>query len=71
MKRKPCPFCGSTNLFGPSMTQPYIKCNDCWTYGPKPMHTLPLNMQWELKLSIMEDSWNQRKGETNDRPDES
>lgn len=64
MELKPCPFCGSTNLQGPTVgSTDYIKCNDCWTYGPKPLVPIPMGTQWEIRLMHFEDAWNRRANE--------
>ena len=69
MRLKPCPFCGSTDLTGPSRMSQYIKCNNCATFGPTPFTKREVTMQWVLWAGYIVDAWNTRKEEEDRKKD--
>lgn len=60
MRYKPCPFCGSIYLKGPTIVDGYVSCKDCYACGPEPFVHIPPEAPWELKRKVMINAWNTR-----------
>lgn len=62
---KPCPFCGSQNLWAKLSYQPasFVECSNCFTRGPL-VGDFPKSATSEQCVKIVVREWNNRKKPT-------